>query len=195
MKILGVTGSIGMGKSTVTAQLALLGAKTLSADRVAHQLLSPGGRAEAQVCDYFPEAKVQGGIDRMALGKLVFASDEKRLLLEQILHPLVVEEEERFVQKQRARGAKLVALDIPLLFETGAEARVDVVLVATAPYHLQRRRVLARPGMDEKKFKQILSAQMSNHEKCSRADMVVQTGLGKAYTIRQLMTERHQWYA
>ena len=187
MRVLGITGSIGMGKSVLAAQLKHLGVPTQNADHSVHRLLAKGGAAEKAVKAAFPKAVgAQGAIDRAALGKIVFADTEKREQLEAILHPLVAEAEMRFAQRMQALGVKMVAFDIPLLFETGAEARCDAVIVATAPGWLQRQRVLSRPGMSEEKFAAILRAQMSDAEKRARADFVVKTGLGKAYSLRRL---------
>ena len=120
----------------------------------------------------------------------MFADAQKLKILEQILHPKVVALEEKFVKKQRSLGAKLVVLDIPLLFETGAEKRVDYTVVVTAPKFIQRRRVLARTGMTAEKFAQIISTQMPDNEKRKRADFIIQTGLGKAYSFRELQIKK-----
>lgn len=186
MIVIGLTGSIGMGKSTVTRQFAALGAKTISADTIVHKLLAQGGKAVKEVAKHFPSVVKAGAVDRKALGKIVFADGQKLALLEQILHPMVVIEEEHFVLKQKSKGAQMVVLDIPLLFETGAESRMDAVVVATAPYFIQRQRVLAREGMTEEKFKSILQNQMSDAEKKARADFVVETGQGKAYSFKRV---------
>lgn len=182
--VIGLTGSIGMGKSTVTAQFEHLGAATSNADSIVHQLLGKGGRAVADVAQAFNGVEKDGAIDRQALGKLVFADDAKLKKLESILHPLVVAEETRFVAAARAKGVDVVVMDIPLLFETGAELRCDATVVVTCPELIQRQRVLARPGMTEEKFRQILLHQMDNREKCARADFVVDTGLGKGHSMR-----------
>lgn len=186
MVVLGLTGSIGMGKSTVSKQFALLGAKVASADDFVHYLLKNDLKIIAEIAKEFPNAIIDGVIERKILGKIVFADAEKRKILEQILHPKVVALEEKFVKKQRNLGAKLVVLDIPLLFETGAENRVDYTVVVTAPKFIQRRRVLARIGVTPEKFEQILKTQMPDNEKRKRADFIIQTGLGKAYSFRAL---------
>jgi len=175
-----------MGKSTVASQLALLGAKVCSADSIVHRLMKEGGEAVAQIREHFPAAVKNGIVDRRKLGDIVFASEEKRRLLEQIIHPLVVEEEEHFIDCERRRGAKLVVLDIPLLFETGADSRCDLVIVASAPYFIQKQRVLARPRMTPQRFQQILAQQMPDYEKRQLADIVIHTGLGKAHSMQQL---------
>ena len=186
MIVIGLTGSIGMGKSTVSKQFALLGAKVASADDFVHYLLKNDLKIIAEIAKEFPNAIIDGVIERKILGKIVFADAEKRKILEQILHPKVVALEEKFVKKQRNLGAKLVVLDIPLLFETGAENRVDYTVVVTAPKFIQRRRVLARIGVTPEKFEQILKTQMPDNEKRKRADFIIQTGLGKAYSFRAL---------
>jgi dephospho-CoA kinase len=186
MKIIGITGSIGMGKSTLANQLGFLGAKVCSSDAIVHRLMAKDGKATHEIKALFPDCVRTGVVDRKRLGEVVFASPEKRQLLEQIIHPLVAEEEEKFVIKAAAKGVRVVALDIPLLFETGADERVDRVVVATAPFFIQKRRVLARPGMSEERFLKILATQMPDHEKRARADDVVQTGLGKAYSMQKL---------
>lgn len=186
MIIIGLTGSIGMGKSTVARQCALLGAKTLSSDEIVHRLMSPSGVAFSLVAVAFPEAVVNGVIDRKTLGKIVFADDKKLHTLEKILHPLVIAEEEKWCRAQQKLGAKWVVLDIPLLFETGGERRMDVTMVATAPGFIQAQRVLTRPHMTRAKLLQIRSKQLPDKEKRKRADFVVHTGLGKGASMRQV---------
>lgn len=186
MIVLGLTGSIGMGKSTAAAELQALGVAVCSSDAIVHQLLGAGGGAVEAVRALFPEAADGQAINRRALGEIVFADEKKLKTLEKIIHPLVVAEENKFIKQQRDLGAKLAALEIPLLFETGAEARCEAVMVVTAPRALQKRRVLKRPGMTEEKFRRILAAQMPDREKRRRADFIVQTGLGRAYSRRQI---------
>ena len=186
MIIIGITGGIGMGKSLLTRQCALLGAKTCSSDAVVHQLLEKGGKAVEAVAACFPGVKKNGAIDRKALGAVVFADREKRARLEAILHPMVFAEEKSFAHRQRKLGAALVVFDIPLLFETGGESRCDITITAAAPTFLQRRRVMARQGMTQQKFSAIAASQMREQQKRQRADFVVQTGLGKGYSMRQL---------
>lgn len=185
--VIGLTGSIGMGKSTVAAQFAALGAKICNADRLVHILIAPGGEAVTDVATHFPTAVKNGVVDRKILGGIVFADKEKRGLLESILHPRVMAMEEAFIEDMGRLGARLVVLDIPLLFETGGEERCDMTVVVSAPYTVQRRRVLARPGMTEEKFARILSTQMPDGQKRLLADMVVHTGLGRAYSFREIV--------
>jgi len=179
VRILGLTGSIGMGKSTAAAMFRHDGIAVHDADAVVHDLLGRGGAAVPAVAQAFPEAVRDGAVDRKALGALVFGKPEALRRLEAILHPLVRRRMRRFLQQAGRRGDRLVVLDIPLLFETGGERFCDAVAVVSAPQLLQRQRVLARPGMTEKKFAAILAAQMPDREKRRRADQVVPTGLGR----------------
>jgi dephospho-CoA kinase len=187
MIILGLTGSVGMGKSTAAAMLRRLGVPVHDSDQAVHRLLAPGGGAVAAVTKEFPDAlSKDGGIDRAALGRRVFADPPALKRLEAILHPQVRRSQERFLKAARARHLPLVVLDIPLLFETGGERRCDAVAVVSAPLWLQRARVMARPGMSEERFRAILKKQMPDHEKRRRADFVVPSGLGRAVTYRRL---------
>jgi dephospho-CoA kinase len=186
MKIIGLTGGIGMGKSTLGLQLKQHGAKYCSADAIVHGLLGKGGAAVQAVAARFPSAVKDGVVNRQMLGAQVFADKKSLKILENILHPLVVAHENAFIRQQRRLGARMAVLDIPLLFETGAQARCDVVVVATAPAFLQAQRVLRRPGMTVEKFRRILSTQMPDALKKRRADKVVLTGLGKWHSMRQL---------
>jgi len=184
--IIGLTGGIGMGKSTIAAQLKALGAKICNADAIVHQLLAKGGAAVDAVGKVFPGVVKHGAVDRKALGEIVFKDKAKLEKLEHLLHPLVVAEENRFIDKAWRKGAKLIVLDIPLLFETTAERRCDIVIVAGAPSFIQKQRVMKRHGMTPDKFERIVATQMPEREKHKRADFVVLTGLGKAYSFKQL---------
>jgi dephospho-CoA kinase len=187
MIVVGLTGSIGMGKSTAADMLREMGVPVHDSDATVHEIMSPGGRAIADVAKHFPEAyKADGSIDRPALGRIVFADDQKRRVLEGILHPLVWESQAAFKKEMEAKGHPVVVLDIPLLYETGAEQRVDKVIVVSAPAFIQKKRVMARPGMTEERLKGILALQVPDHEKRARADYVVNTGIGKAFTQRAL---------
>jgi dephospho-CoA kinase len=186
MIVLGLTGSVGMGKSTAAAMLRQLGVPVHDADVAVHRLLAPGGAAVPAVASAFPGTAVGSGIDRALLGKQVFGDAAALRRLERILHPLVRKSEQRFLKRARARRAPLVALDIPLLFETGGEKRCDAVVVVSAPAFLQRARVLARPGMSEERLRAILAKQVPDAEKRRRADFVVTSGLGRAPTFRGL---------
>ncbi|RAU23707.1 dephospho-CoA kinase [Paramagnetospirillum kuznetsovii] len=188
MKILGLTGSIGMGKTTAAAMLRRLGLPVHDADATVHALFAPGGAAVAAVDAAFPGVVKGGAVDRSALGAQVFGDDAALRRLEAIVHPLVRRAERDFLARQRRRHAPLVVLDIPLLFETGGQTRCHKVAVVSAPAFLQAQRVLARPGMTEARLKSILAKQMPDREKRKRADFVVQTGLGRAFAVRKLKT-------
>lgn len=188
MIILGLTGSIGMGKSTAARMLKDMGVPVFDSDEEVHKALSPAGAGFEEVAVTFPESwdKKTGTINRKILGGIVFENAAKRKQLEDILHPIVQAGQRKFILSMRRMGQKIVALDIPLLFETGAETRVDYTICVTAPYDIQKRRVLARPNMDEAKFLKILAQQMPDAQKQARADFVVQTGQGLTHTQRQL---------
>jgi len=186
MIVLGLTGSIGMGKSTVAAILRRLHVPVLDADATVHRLLSRGGRAVAKVAALFPDALKDGAIDRRALGRIVFGNPAALARLERVLHPMVRREEARFLAEQRRAGEKIVALDIPLLYETGGEARCDAVIVVGAPRRVQLGRVLGRAGMTLEKLAAIEARQLSDAEKRRRADYLVPTGLGKRESFRRV---------
>jgi dephospho-CoA kinase len=187
MIVLGLTGSIGMGKSNAAAALRRLGVPVFDADAEVHRLLGPGGRAVRAVEAVFPEVRdTAGGIARPALGRRVFADPPALRLLEGILHPLVRQAERRFVAQAQARREPLVVLDIPLLFETHGVGRCDLVMVVSAPLRLQRERVMRRPGMSEARFADIQRAQMPDYEKRRRADFVIATALGRDVTYRRI---------
>ena len=187
MIILGLTGSIGMGKSTAARMLRRFGVPVHDADRVVHGLLAKGGAAVAAVEMVFgPDVIRDGAVDRPRLGARVFGDRAALGRLEAILHPLVRRAERRFLALAAARRAKVVVLDIPLLFETGGQRRMDATVVVTAPAFIQRLRVLARPGMSADKLDAILRRQTPDAEKRRRADFLVQTGLGKGPALRRL---------
>jgi dephospho-CoA kinase len=187
MIVLGLTGSIGMGKSTADAALRRLGVPLYDADAEIHKMMGPGGSAVAMVEAAFPGVRGEnGGIDRRKLGAHVIGKPEELRRLEAILHPMVRAVERRWVALQRSRGVKLVVLDIPLLFETDRIDRVDGVIVVSAPSRLQRERVMRRPGMTAERFAAILDSQRPDREKRRLADFVVSTGLSRAAGARQL---------
>jgi dephospho-CoA kinase len=176
-----------MGKSTAAATLRRLGVLLFDADLAVHRLLAPSGAAVPAVSSAFPGVATEdGGIDRALLGKRVFTDPAALKRLEAILHPMVAAEERRFLARSRARRVPLAVLDIPLLFETGAERRCDYVLVVSAPALVQRQRVMRRPGMTEIRLDAILRKQMPDHRKRRRADFVVQTGGSRGLTLRRL---------
>ena len=187
MIVLGLTGSIGMGKSTAAATLRRLGVPLFDADAVVHGLLGPGGAAVGRVEAAFQGVRDEaGGIDRRRLGQRVFGDVPALRRLEAILHPMVRDAERRFVARARGRREGLVVLDIPLLFESGSIRRCDVALVVSAPSRLQRERVMRRPGMTAERFAGILRAQMPDVEKRRLADFVVATALGRSMAYRRL---------
>ncbi len=186
MLVIGLTGSIGMGKSTAAAMLRRLGLPVHDADAAVHRLMARGGAAVADVSAAFPGVEKDGAIDRGLLGVRVLDDDAAMKRLEAILHPLVRAEARRFLAKQARQRRPLAVLDIPLLYETGGDRLCDAVIVVSAPPYIQRVRVLRRPGMSEAKFRAILRRQMPDAEKRRRADFVVQTGLNKAHSLRQL---------
>jgi dephospho-CoA kinase len=185
--VLGLTGSIGMGKSTAAAMLRRLGVPLFDADAVVHRLLGRGGAAVSEVEAAFPGVRNEtGGVDRQRLGPRVFGHPEALRRLEAILHPMVRAAERRFVARASARREKLIVLDIPLLYETRGTGRCDFVLVVSAPARLQRERVMRRRGMSAQRFAEILRAQLPDSEKRRLADFVVLTALSKAATFRRL---------
>lgn len=172
--IVGLTGSIGMGKSTVAAMFAEEGVPVFDADACVHQLQGPGGALVEAIERAFPGTAGPAGVNRIALGARVLGDDTAMKRLEAIVHPAVGEARAAFLDSHAA--APLIVFDIPLLFETGGETRVDKVVVVSAPADIQRARVLARPGMTEAKFAQILARQLPDANKRARADFVIPTG-------------------
>ncbi len=173
---LGLTGSIGMGKSTTAAMFAARGIPVHDADKVVHDLYA--GEAAPLVAAAFPGTVRDGIVDRAILGARVLGKPDEIARLEAIVHPLVQAAEKTFLDESARAGHRLVVLDIPLLFETGGEIRVDRTLVVTAPADVQRDRVMARPGMTEERFAAILARQMPDAEKRRRADYLIDTSLG-----------------
>ncbi|MBA4807304.1 dephospho-CoA kinase [Brevundimonas sp.] len=178
MIVLGLTGSIGMGKSTTTAMFADLGALVWNADDAVHRLYAPGGAAVDPVGAAFPGVVVDGAVDRTRLAEALGRDETAFRRLELIVHPLVAEGRAADLEAASAAGAKLAVLDIPLLFETGGDAHVDAVVVVTADPDIQAERVLARPGMTRERFEAILARQLPDAEKRARADFVIDTGRG-----------------
>lgn len=173
MIVLGLTGSIGMGKSTAAKMFAEAGVPVHDSDEAVHRLYA--GEAAPLVEAAFPGTTHDGGVDRSLLGKRVFGDPSALKKLEAIIHPLVRADADAFIARHRAAGAPLAVLDIPLLFETGSRDRVDKVVVMTAPADIQRERVLARPGMTEERFAAILARQVPDSEKRRLADFVIDT--------------------
>ncbi|MES1976275.1 MAG: dephospho-CoA kinase [Pseudomonadota bacterium] len=174
MITLGLTGSIGMGKSTVAGMFEALGVPVFDSDAAVHRLQGAGGRLVATIEAMFPDTTGPLGVDRTQLGEAVLADPRALARLEALVHPAVAEERAAFLADHA--DAAMVVFDVPLLFETGGESHVDKVVVVSAPGEVQRARVLARPGMTPVKFESILARQMPDAEKRARADFVIPTG-------------------
>ena len=178
MKVIGLTGSIGMGKSTTAAMFEAEGVPAHDADAEVHALYDVGGKAVPLIEAAFPGVVKDGRVDRAALSHRVVGDAAALKQLEEIVHPLMGEARAAFFDAARQAGKVLVLVDVPLLFETGGEAKVDVVVVVSAPAEQQRDRVLAREAMTPEKFAAILARQMPDAEKRKRADFVIDTGRG-----------------
>ncbi|HRE43989.1 MAG TPA: dephospho-CoA kinase [Terricaulis sp.] len=186
MIVIGLTGSIGMGKSTVAKMFAEEGAAVFDSDAAVHALYAPGGAAVAAVGAEFPAAIRDGAVDRALLSPLVLNNPVALKRLEQIVHPFVRHAQVAFAEGARADGADFVLFDIPLLLEGKGSDLFDTIVVVSAPAEVQRARVLARPGMTEEKFTQILARQMPDAEKRARADFVIDTGVSLDETRAQV---------
>jgi dephospho-CoA kinase len=182
--IIGLTGSIGMGKTTLAKQFEQCGVPVCDSDAIVHRLLGAGGAAVSRVAQAFPESLQGNHINREILAGLVFNNEPRLKMLESILHPMIKTAQDRFIRRAQTEARSMIVLDIPLLFETGGEKKCDVTVVATAPYFVQRARVLKRPRMSEEKFARILKLQMPDAEKRKKADFVVQTGQGKYVSLK-----------
>lgn len=178
MLLIGLTGSIGMGKSETAKMFRALGVPVYDADAAVHALYEKGGKAVEPIRAAFPSAIVDDAVDRKALSRCVLGLPDEMRKLEAIVHPLVGDAQVTFLRESLAAGHRMAVLDIPLLYETGGEARVDVVVVVSAPYDLQKTRVLARPDMDEAKFAAIHAKQVPDAEKRARADFIVESDKG-----------------
>jgi dephospho-CoA kinase len=181
---IGLTGSIGMGKTETAKMFARLGIPVYDSDAAVHRLYEPGGAAVARIEEAFPGTVKDGRVDRTLLSKRLAGDGEAFKTLEAIVHPLVAEDQRRFMED--ARGAEMVVQDVPLLFETGGHRRMDAVVVVSASADLQRRRVLDRPGMTAEKLDQILSRQMPDAEKRAQGHFVVETGKGLDHAFEQV---------
>ena len=188
MLIVGLTGSIATGKSAVAAMLRRLNFQVHDSDKAAHQLMGPGGGAVDDIMSLFgPEVvNMASGVNRIRLGDIVFADPAKRVLLEQILHPLIREQKQRFIQKNRLQRRKAVFLEVPLLFETGSDDNCDRVITLWCPTFLQYVRALRRRGMTEEKLSSIVNAQWPQSKKCRLSDLALPSSLGQAETFRRL---------
>ncbi len=186
MIVLGLTGSIGMGKTTAGHNFSDLGIPVFAADAIVHDLLGPGGEAVGEIGAVFPGVEAGGAIDRARLGAIVFAEPSELRRLEAILHPRVRAARARFLKDAEARGEAIVVLEVPLLFEGGGDSDCTHVAVVSAPAEIQRARVLTRPNMTAEKLDAILAQQMPDAEKRHRADFVIPTGGDKAKSLRAI---------
>jgi dephospho-CoA kinase len=184
MVVIGLTGSLGMGKTTTSRFFAEAGVPVYDADETVHRLYT--GEAVALIEAVFPGTAGEHGIDRTKLAQAVLGDAAALARLEAIVHPLVRREEQRFLEATRKAGARVAVLDIPLLFETGGDRRVDAVVVVSAPADLQRARAFERPGMTEEKFRALIAKQMPDEEKRRRADFVVDSSQGQDYARAQV---------
>ncbi len=185
--ILGLTGSIAMGKSTASRIFESFGIPVFDADGAVHALFAPGGGAVLPVLEAFPECgNLSSGIDRKALGQAVFDNALALRRLERIVHPLVRATQRRFLVEQATARRALAVMDIPLLYETGGDRLMDAVAVVSAPAFLQAQRVLRRPGMSRRRLDAILARQLPDRQKRKRADFVIPTGLGRRPSIEAI---------
>ena len=178
MIILGLTGSIAMGKSTTAAMFQEAGVPVWDADAAVHRAYGKGGAAVEPVASLVSDARTPDGLDREALRRAIAADPTMLTQIERIVHPLIAADRKAFMEEAREAGAPVVLLDIPILFETGGDARVDRTIVVTCSPEEQRRRALAREGMTPDRFDAILARQMPDAEKRARADHIIDTGLG-----------------
>ena len=186
MYLIGLTGSIGMGKTQTAALFEEEGVPRYDADAAVHALYEIGGAAVEPIGEIFPDAVRGGAVDRAALGQIVLKDVAKLAELEKIVHPLVSATQVDFLNAQISAGESHVLLDIPLLFETGGHEFVDCVVVVSAPADIQRARVLARPSMTEEKFDDILAKQVPDSDKCAAADFIVDSSVSVADAHRQV---------
>lgn len=186
MIVVGLTGSIGMGKSTTAQMFADAGAPVYDADAEVRRLYAPGGAAVPLIEEAFPGVVKNGGVDRGLLAERVLGNPEALARLNGLVWPLMGAARAAFFEHAKAANADVVVLDIPLLLETGGEKNVDAVVVASAPAHMQHERVLGRPGMTQEKLEAILAAQMPDEHKRARADFVVDTSRGLKRARRQV---------
>ena len=194
-RVIGLTGSIGMGKSTAAAMLREAGLPVFDADAEVHRMMAPGGAAVAPIEAAFPGTVSDGAVNRRALGDLVFADTEALRRLERIVHPMVGRAERAFLRRAARERRRAVVRDVPLLFETGGEKRCDWTVVVSAPAHIQAARVLARPGVTRELLESVRAKQTPDAEKRKRADVVVPTGAGRRLTrdrLRAMLRRRRQ---
>jgi dephospho-CoA kinase len=187
MRIIGLTGSIATGKSSVSDMFRYLRIPVHDADRSVHNFLGPHGLAVSDIIAAFGDVgNLDNGIDRQKLGDIIFSDPEAKNRLELIVHPLIWQDRQKFFKHMRLQNRKIVVVDIPLLFETGSDMVCDNIICVWAPYFLQRKRALHRAGMTQQKLDAILNNQLPQHTKMQLADFCLPTGLGKAYTYKLL---------
>ncbi|MBL6768713.1 MAG: dephospho-CoA kinase [Alphaproteobacteria bacterium] len=187
MRIIGLTGSIATGKSSVSDMFRYLRIPVHDADRSVHNFLGPHGLAVSDIIAAFGDVgNLDNGIDRQKLGDIIFSDPEAKNRLELIVHPLIWQDRQKFFKHMRLQNRKIVVVDIPLLFETGSDMVCDNIICVWAPYFLQRQRALHRAGMTQQKLDAILNNQLPQHKKMQLADFCLPTGLGKAYTYKLL---------
>ncbi len=193
MIVIGLTGSIGMGKSTIGAMMETMRIPVHESDEAVKELLKPDSVARPAIAAAFPAYEHPQIYDRKTkelkrkeFGDLIFKSDAHRKTLEDILHPLVQKSQNDFIREHIHKGMDMVCLDIPLLFEKNRQDDVDITITVSAPDFVQRERVLSRPGMTEEKFNAILERQMPDAEKCALSDYVIKTGIGRAHSMQEL---------
>ncbi len=185
-RVIGLTGSIGMGKTTAAAMLREAGLPVFDADAEVHRMMASGGAAVDPIDEAFPGTVCDGAVNRRALGDRVFADTEKLRRLERIVHPLVGQAERAFLRRAARERKRAVVRDVPLLFETGGEKRCEWTVVVSAPAHIQAARVLARPGVTRKLLESVRAKQTPDAAKRKRADVVVPTGAGRRLTRDRL---------
>lgn len=190
MIILGLTGSIAMGKSTAAAMLQQMRVPVHDSDAAVHHAYHQDTSFHKQVFEHFPECyeRKTKSIGRKKLAEIIYSDPWKKQLLENLLHPRVWQSQKNFLRKCARLKKEIAVLDIPLLFETNADLKCNAVMVVTAPYHIQKMRVMARPGMTEEKFHRILNSQMSDTEKRGRADWIIHSGLGRKKMFQDIQS-------
>ena len=186
MKIVALTGSIAMGKSEAARMFRRLGVPVFDSDAAVHRLFRRDPQVRRAIAERYPDCMRNGAVDRHRLGERVFRNADARAWLERLLHPRVRAASHAFLRRQQAMRRPLVVLDIPLLFETGGQRRVDWIAVVSAPAFVQKRRALARKGMSEARLAAILANQLPDREKRLRADILLPTGVGRRWTFREI---------
>jgi dephospho-CoA kinase len=188
MKIIGLTGSIAMGKSFITQQFLNFGVPVFDCDIEVAKILSNNQEVKADISKIFPAACINGEIDKKKLGEIVFNNKKAKERLEEIIYPVLDKEIDSFIKDNQLKKEKVVILDIPLLFEKGYEKKYnfDHIILASAPFYIQKKRALKRPNMTEEKLEAILKTQLSNMIKKKKADFIINTGISKKNTISQV---------